>query len=297
MIHPNPDMLLRIAMGDAYGMSCEYLKHPKDDAVREAALRFEGYGRHPVHKLEPGQYTDDTQMSIAVAEVLAGFGRTGPGSAASLEHMFADSFVRCYLRDKRDGYSRGLQGILDRCLDGNDLLRLADRTSDKNGAAMRSVPLGVIDDPELVVQVASRQAGVTHYAGGVSASVSVALMSHYALHCGAPLSDMPEWIGRWMIHGTPWRWAGRPVKEPNVGMATASAVLTLVSEEKSLLDIARKAIEWGGDVDSVLSIAWGVASARMKEPLPDFFETGLENGPYGKGFLRGLGQRLMEAFQ
>jgi ADP-ribosyl-[dinitrogen reductase] hydrolase len=295
MKHPNPDMLLRIAQGDAYGMSCEYLKHPRDDEVRELALEFKRYGVHPVHKIKPGHYTDDTQMSIAVAEILASWGRQGPGPG-SLEHLFADAFVRCYLRDKRDGYSKGLKGVLDQCSDGEDLLRLADRTSDKNGAAMRSVPIGVIDDPDLVARVASRQAGVTHHAGGVSASVSVALMSHFALHCDAPLSELPFWIGERMVAGTPWRWSGRPVREPNVGMATASAVLTLVSEEKSLVDIARRAIEWGGDVDSVLAIAWGIASARMREPLPEFFDSGLENGAYGRDFLRGLGGRLMDSF-
>jgi hypothetical protein len=74
-------------------------------------------------------------------------------------------------------------------------------------------------------------------------------------------------------------------------------VLTLVSEEKTLLDIAKKTIEWGGDTDSVLSIAWGIASTRMHEELPAFFEGGLENGPYGRTFLRDLGTKLMRRFQ
>ena len=88
-------------------------------------------------------------------------------------------------------------------------------------------------------------------------------------------------------------WDGCPVQDPDVGIATSRAVMTLVSREKSLLDIARKTIEWGGDTDSVLSIAWGIASTRMRDELPPFFDGGLENGPFGYKFLSDLGKKLM----
>jgi hypothetical protein len=79
---------------------------------------------------------------------------------------------------------------------------------------------------------------------------------------------------------------------------TAWAVCTLLEHERSLIGIMERAIEWGGDVGSVCSIAWGIASARyLNEALPGFMERDLEpNGGYGAEFLRELGKRLNDAY-
>jgi ADP-ribosylglycohydrolase len=305
-------MLLRIAQGDAYGMATEYIELPRDRLVQERALAFERYVKHPRHDVLAGKYTDDTQMSIAVAEVLldetsarlrarskqdtsreATSARLDP---PTLTRELADAFVRCFQRDPRKGYSRGFQAFLESVKDASDFRRRVRNDSDKNGAAMRSVPIGVLHDPALVKRVAEVQAKITHDTpGGVLSSQAVALMSHFALHMDEPLSALPAWLDRELpAHLAPWD--GAPVIGPGVGMNTARAVLTLVSQEESLLGIARRAIAWGGDTDSVLAIAWGVASARMREDLPEFFERGLEDGPYGRTFLRELGARLATAY-
>jgi ADP-ribosylglycohydrolase len=292
MKYPNPLMLVRIAQGDAYGMGVEYIK-PEHEQLREQALRFEAYGQHPVHKLRPGQYTDDTQMSIAVSETLLGEADVLERSLG--ERPFADAFVRCFKRDPRDGYARGFQALLENVTDGADLLVKIDSRSDKNGAAMRAVPIGVLADTDDVIRVATQQAKITHDTPhGILAATRVALMSHYALWEEGPLSELPEWLVKL---GVGWgAWDGRPVAPPDVGMKTADAVGTLCMEEPTLLKIAERAIRWGGDVDTVLAIAWGIASARMREPLPGFFESDLENDAYGRDFLGVLGSRLMAVF-
>lgn len=290
MKNRNPLMLLRIAQGDAYGMAVEYIK-PESEHVRERALKFEGFGRHPVHRLEPGQYTDDTQMSIAVAEVLLGKDRS--------TEEFAHAFVRCFKRDPREGYARGFQGLLESVSDGDELRRTIKNDSDKNGAAMRAVPIGVLPKPADVVDVAVRQAKITHDTiGGIRSAVLVAMMSHYALYEQAPFSEFPSWVYE-HAKTTLGLWKGGPVEGPGVGLKTADAVFTLVATQPSLLKIAETAIRWGGDVDSVLAIAWGIASTRMpgvQGELPAFFETGLEDGTYGRRFLVGLGTRLMAVY-
>jgi ADP-ribosylglycohydrolase len=298
MKHPNDLMLVRIAQGDAYGMACEYIKFPRDQAVLDEALRFERYGRHPTHKLEPGQYTDDTQMSIAVSEVLLAMGPDWKSSfrvaegADDLRAQFADSFVACFKRDQRDGYARGFQALLEQVTDGRDLLAKINPDSDKNGACMRAVPIGVLPDPEDVVAVAGIQARITHdTVGGQQSAILVAMMSHFALHCRAPFKDFPAWSAQY-INVVPHDHDG-PVVGPGVGLVTADAVFTLLDTETTLWGIARRALMWGGDTDSVLAIAWGIASARMSEDLPPFFDGGLENGPYGRTFLADLGKKLM----
>lgn len=295
MKYANPDMLVRIAQGDAYGMSCEYVKMPEHSATYEKAHQFLRYVGHPVLLHRPGWYTDDTQMSVAVAECLIERDLT--------EASFADHFVHCFKRDWRDGYARHFQAFLESVSDGADFRRRIKPDSDKNGACMRAVPIGVLADPKEVIEVASRQAALTHNTpGGVFSAVAVALMSHFALHVDEPMSSLPEWLRRQTPNQLP-RWDGSRVKDPGtggtydgVGMATARAVMTLVSERHSLIDIARTALVWGGDTDSVLAVAWGIASARMRGPLPEFFERDLENGQYGRDFLRQLGTRLMEEY-
>lgn len=291
MKHPNPHMLVRIAQGDAYAMACEYISLPRDRAVHEAALRFEQFLEHPRHRVGAGRYTDDTQMSIAVTHVLLAGDLT--------REAFARSFVDCFKRDEREGYARNFQKLLGEVENGEGLLAKVRPDSDKNGAAMRSVPIGVLSDPEHVREVATTQAKITHDTeGGVDASIAVALMSHYALHVDEPLANVRLWLGRQMtrakIIDAPFR---DRVEAPQVGWKTAMAVLALVEGEATLLDIARRTIERGGDTDSVLAIAWGIASARMHEPLPEFFARDLERGPFGRDFLERLGIELMERFQ
>lgn len=302
MRHPNPNMLLRIAQGDAYAMACEYCeRHPEEPEYKELR-EITRFLSHPTyHKLPPGTYTDDTQMSIAVSEVLI-----EKGEAAKHED-YAEAFFRCFKRDQRDGYSRPFQAVLEEAKDSTHLRQLIRPDSNKNGAAMRSVPIGVLKDPQRIIEVASAQASVTHATwGGINSSAAVALMSHYALYDRRDFSCMFSWCAGWLPAFEHFRqpWSG-PVhqkhrKDLGVGMITAWAVCTLLQEQKSLRDILLQVIEWGGDTDSVAAIAWGIASCRYPdEQLPAFLENDLEkaNGSnYGPAFLKDLGRRLMEAY-
>ena len=82
MKHLNPKMLLHIAMADAYGMAREYVKTSEFPEHVAEVLKFEKYHKHPsYHKLAPGMYTDDTQMSIAITEVLLSDGPRAKNAA------------------------------------------------------------------------------------------------------------------------------------------------------------------------------------------------------------------------
>lgn len=293
MLNPNPRMLVRIAQGDAFGVAVEYLKLPRDQSVYECALKIERYVQHPTHSLKAGQYSDDTQMSIAVSEVLLEGGEF-------TRERFADAFVRCFKRDERDGYARSFQAFLEEIESGADFLKYIHPDSDKNGAAMRAVPIGVLPSPSEVVTVADLQAKITHNTTmGRESAIFVALMSHFALYTDEPFSGLRAFLARHRPHvrlsEEKVLWDG-PVVGPNVGWNTTMAVLTLLEAEENLLDITKRAIIWGGDVDSVLAITWGIASTRMHHELPMFFDDGLENGTYGRHFLADLGARLMEKY-
>src|SRR5689334_9471671 len=100
-------MLLEIAIGDAYGAGFEY-----NNYVLPEANNLQGYIQHPRHKgIRPGMYTDDTQMSLAIAEaILAG----DPWTPLNI----ARKFVTCFHRDWRDAYARGFQKFLEKTKTG-----------------------------------------------------------------------------------------------------------------------------------------------------------------------------------
>lgn len=312
MRHRNDNMLLRIAQGDAFAAAVEYVKRKEHPELYEAVRRFDSYQQHPTHKkLRPGMYTDDTQMSIAVAEVLI-YDKTGDWDDKIDDpenDVFAERFWLAHYRDPRDGYSRGFQKILEEAKDPTHMRQLIVPDSNKNGAAMRSVPIGVLKDPKEVVRIAGTQAQVTHATyGGINSAVTVALMSHYALYDRRSFSSMLGWGLQYCPAFEHFRepWVG-PVQDKSkdgkglgVGLNTAWAVHTLLVEETSLRGIMDRVITWGGDTDSVASIAWGIASARYQdEVIPEFLERDLEatgNLKYGPAYLKELGKRLMDAY-
>jgi hypothetical protein len=75
-------MLIELAIGDAYGAGFEYAS----PHVVERYNDLSRYFQHPRHTLQPGAYTDDTQMSLAIAEAMVS------GDPWTLE-MLASRFV------------------------------------------------------------------------------------------------------------------------------------------------------------------------------------------------------------
>lgn len=295
MRHSTPELLLRIAQADAYGISAEFMnRHPEEPEYQEL-LEMKRYQGHPCYEgIIPARYTDDGQMSIAVAETLIENGAYPAGV------LFVAKFFEVFDRDRRKGYSPGFQKILEESTDWRAMLSKLKGASDKNGAAMRSVPIGVISDPLTVTMVAEKQAVMTHNTwGGIRSSQAVALMAHFALHEPGELSDLPDYVVHHLpdldFFKTPWEGA---VDWKNVGIKTAHAACTLASTKKSLVEIMRQIIVWGGDTDTVAACAWGIACPRMREEkLPEFFDRDLEpGGQYGPAFLLDLGTRLMKEF-
>jgi ADP-ribosylglycohydrolase len=301
MRYRNDNMLLHIALGDAYAAGFEYIKFHPDEPEFKEIRAFQGYMQHPGHQgLRPGMYTDDTQMSIAVAETLI-----NKGTSASYNDWVA-AWFDTFKRDPRDGYSRGFQAILESVKSADELRATLRPNSTKNGAAMRAVPLGVIKDVDKLLTVAAFQATTTHASyEGVQSAMAIALMSHYALYDHRKLSAMQGWLEPRLPLFEKFRvpWEG-PVQgnvkhSPyDVGINTAWAVNTLLIHKRSLREIMDQVIEWGGDTDSVAAIAWGIAGARHQdEVLPEFLVHDLEakgNLKYGVPFLQDLGKRLME---
>lgn len=298
----NTDMLLFICMGDAYALGAEYLKMPENQDHINEMLNIDKYYQHPKHLQTPGTYSDDGEMSAAIANVLINHDHP------FTKEQFADAFVAEFLRGgKRRGYSRAFQSVMDECETGNDLLEKVVPTSEKNGACMRAVPLGVISDINQMLDTAILQASITHNTKpAIFSAKAIALMSRFSLYSNDPFSKMRDFCVEFLspeeradysyVFNTCY--SGRVIGTDDVpvSIATVHAVHHLLTSCDNLMDIMKAIIEMGGDTDSVAAITWGIASARYKyENIPSFLRSGLEpnNVSTGEAYLMGLGSRLM----
>lgn len=275
-------MLVQLAIGDAYGAGFEYAA---DRIVRE---RNDGatYIRHPRHAIEPGCYTDDTQMSLAIAEALA---EGDPWTRESL----AERYVAVFKRDPREGYAARFYALLTEVSDGAELLARLVPDSARSGAAMRAPPIGVLADTAEVVRRAELQARITHDTpDGVAAAVASALCTHYFVHRRGPKAELGDYLvaqvpGPW---AEPWRG-----KVGMLGVDSVRAAVTAVVAHASMAELLRACIAYTGDVDTVATIALaaGACSEEIAQDLPASLYDGLENGRYGRDYLTALDARLM----
>ena len=85
-------MLLELAIGDAYGAGFEYAHRSYVQQHNDLSR----YVKRPKYSITPGFYTDDAQMSIAIAELLFEQIECKPLNIAT-------KFVDCFKRDPREG--------------------------------------------------------------------------------------------------------------------------------------------------------------------------------------------------
>ncbi len=280
-------MLLEIAVGDAYGAGFEF-------SSRDKIHRHNDLNQYVGHDLgfSAGHYTDDTQMSIAVAEVLL---ENGENNRPTRE-TFAHAFIRCYKRDPRPGYAKGLQSLLDECRDGVDLLHKIRPESRRNGAAMRSVPVGLLPDIDQVKQVSRAHAIITHDTDeGVLSAQIVALMAHVLLYEQMAFVDVAAFIQSQtgFVLANDWN---REVECD--ALQTLHAVHTVLLRYRRLSELLVAAVDFGGDTDSVAAITSGLASLSREyiNDIPIRLIETLESGPYGRSFLEAMDARLAERF-
>jgi ADP-ribosylglycohydrolase len=275
-------MLLELAVADAYGAGFEYAPPALVREHNTAAY----YIQHPRHALRPGCYTDDTQMSLAIAEALVGGDRWAPLNLAR-------RFVDVFRRDPREGYSRRFYQLLVQVQTGDELLERIEPASDKSGASMRAGPLGVLPTAGAVLERCRVQAALTHDTpDGVSAAQAAALMSHYFLYRLGPKKELPAFLaaqvpGAWAV---PWEG-----KVGSKGWMSVRAAITAVVRNDSLRSLLTDCVHFTGDVDTVCAIALAAASGsdEYAKDLPEDLVSGLENGPYGRDYIADLDRRLL----
>lgn len=280
----NWGLLTCIAIGDAAGAPFEF--GTKDMLKKFSADRYPN---------EIGTYTDDTQMSIAVA--LHTFGRIEFSTNA-----YASYFWNQYQEDKtRPGFSRRTRSALEE----PDVLRFTTSCAsqmprDTNGCVMRVLPIGYIKDVERVKQAALAQCVVTHpFAECILASQFVALMAHYSIYRFNEVNldqFLRDQLGVSEYNKIAYAW-DKESEIPCNAVMTASFVYNNM-KGTSMKRILERAIFVGGDVDSLAAICMGLAylNPGITNDLSDNLYDNLENGKWGRDFLQDLSRQLASDF-
>jgi ADP-ribosyl-[dinitrogen reductase] hydrolase len=281
-------MLVDMAIGDAFGAAFEFVPLERQ---RELGLDYTRwiYQQHPELPLGNGRYTDDTQMSLAIAEAIV------QDRNLSRERL-ADKFVEVFRRDPRPGYGKRLYEILNRVETGQEFLQAIDPKSTRSGAAMRAGPCGFLRDLKDVLEASALQASVTHDTPeGIMSAQAVSAAVHYSFYDRGPRAELGQFVEE---HVPGYAWSESWTDWASVeGIPCAHAALTAVRDGDGLTDVLRRAVAVGGDVDTVAAMAMFIGSVNpeIEDDLPPSLYRGLEDGMYGRSYLQRVDVDLLTA--
>ncbi|AKT42561.1 ADP-ribosylglycohydrolase family protein [Chondromyces crocatus] len=240
----------------------------------------------------PWDWTDDTEMALAITEVLTACG-------CIERDVLAWRFARRWAAAPDRGYGRGAHHLLQEIYVGGDWREVAaglfrGEGSLGNGGAMRVAPLGAYfaDDPDRIVVEARASAEVTHaHPEGQAGAIAVALgAAHAWRHRAAPNAGKGAALLRFVLERTPAGPTAAGIARaaelpPDATPATAASLLGVGEDVTSMdtvpfslwcaarhLDDFEEAL-WTtvsglGDRDTTCAIVGGIVALAAETTVP-----------------------------
>lgn len=296
-------VLFGLALGDALGFPTEFARLPE---IRQI------YGQHGIQEPpDPALYTDDTQMTIALAE-----GLLDAGIDADLDSQMnavGKRFV-AWLHSEDNNRAPGnacMTGVRH-FEEGIPWRESGVKHSKGCGSAMRVAPVGCLyqHDERRLREVAEASGLLTHrHPAAVAASIAAA----YAVKLALDAVPVPEYLPRIMTfvagisdefddaiyhvgHAGAWtdeEAALRHIGEGWVGEeAVALALYCIIRYPDDYVACMRRAANTNGDSDSIACIAGGIMGARLGlAAIPQHWRERCENRVY----LSALAARMARA--
>lgn len=164
--------LLGQAVGDALGVPFESML-----AINKAITEWDGksYGSSEYHQLKSGQYSDDTQMAMMVAESLIDRSGFDPEDLSARYVDWIESGVA-------RGYGRTTLLAVNNLKSGKSWEESGVPGSYGNGTAMRAAPFGVYyrDDLYSLEKIVKMDSAITHKSDEAEAgALAIALAAYY----------------------------------------------------------------------------------------------------------------------
>lgn len=301
--------ILGCFLGDGFGSGFEGMR--PDRAVFHLSNLSKKFTRN---------YTDDTDMTLALAESMVQCGRVDP------EDIAKQFSLSC---DLTRGYAIGTIKAVLALRAGMKWYEVArivfENGSFGNGAAMRVSPVGLFYHQDLnsLQEAAMKQAIITHTHplgqwGAVMQACSIGLairqnskgpfekeqmvINLREVLWGGPIEYMKALnrIGEMVGQGKKLE-AQEVVRSLGNGvealLSVPSACYIAFTYSPDFCDAIRAAISLGGDTDTIAGMVGAIVGAHVGERgLPVAWIEQLEDGPRGRSFARNLADRLFETW-
>ncbi len=303
MISPAP--LTGLAIGDALGMPFE-----TESPLSTRLASWAGdYQSSAFHRLKPGQFTDDTQMSLAIAEAIVENKFYEPS-------LVAKKYVAWFTSGDCRGIGNNTRKAMQNLVQGKDWSSSGIEQAQGNGTAMRAAPIGAHQNRgterlRAAAHWARIDAGITHKsdeaqegsaamavatshlcAGGKKDSLLTTVLEQVAkTRLRSALEDVYRSIRRGdslgdFLKTREWLLAG---VSPHV-VQSVPAAFTVFLYSENFEDTVKNAIRMGGDTDSVAAMAGALAGSFYGiEGIPDNLLDPLER----KDEIRAMELRLL----
>lgn len=169
--------LLGLAIGDSLGSQIEFI-HEKEDIL--AITNGKGVTALP----DPPLYTDDTQMTIAVANAILKGGESIETFMDTLSKEFIEWYKLQEIPEHRRAPGHTCLTACHNLLQGMKWEESGIEASSGCGSAMRSAPIGLYcDKVEKVVDYAINSSRITHgHELALCSAVATALITHLAIN-------------------------------------------------------------------------------------------------------------------
>lgn len=303
----NPAPLTGLAIGDALGAPFESIPSTFEKSRRllETWDR-KSFQSSEFHKLNPGQWTDDTQMSLALAGSLLEWFRYDPAGTAS-------AYLRWFESPDCRGIGTATKQAMGRLKAGTPWYQCGTLEALGNGPAMRATPLGMSDILLSVVAANARtDAIITHRSldaeeGSVAVATAVwwltqgrmdtkhSLLQRVIenLRASAVRESLAELdrslkVGMDRIEISARKgWDRNGASGHSVTTVTAALLCFLTATD--FRDAIVSAVELGGDADTTAAITGALAGAYYGyEAIPEEYRTGVEAAQHIREVERAL---------
>lgn len=313
------DLFLGIAIGDAYGAGLEF----QDRNWIRQHVDFTTFinkrtdintpdKRLFVVDYKEWDYTDDTEMSIAIVKAIMS---NDPFTEELLIKQFTDEYLLGY---RLKGYKRNGHGSIRLVYNGEkNIEEIKEFQRQKkypgNAPPMRAIPIGFVKE-ELINQYATINATSTHpHPKAIDASILIARatkgfliegIDHHNLipYCLNYISDKETIETLTLVNNLPkpeqlveqnyeLLCGPQPIKKkeflegmyglPSNAMFTAISALYMIKHSNSAFEGLKNSIRLGGDVDSLASIVVGILAGKYGiDDIPRYMIENVEGPAY-----------------
>ena len=250
----------------------------------------------------PRQYTDDTEMALAIAEYLCEAGSIEP-------NQLMGQFVRHY--NSWRGYGRGTRMLMDAFRQNAEYEYMVANHfpggSYGNGAAMRAAPVGIrFSDPEQIWEQAKLSAWPTHrHELGIEGAQLIALATRLAAdtedisprQMASELKSFSETLTfSKQLDTLAGISSAKEVAQFGNGIeaheSAVTAIACFVLHPDSFERTVQTALWLGGDTDTVAAMAGALSGARLGASAIQPFARQLEPNTDFMPYVTDLAERL-----